>query len=122
MTARSHPLSGFSWNYNDVPDWAFVVCPSCDAVAIVVQADPKAICRSCQREREEAICISKDEDGVETIGEHEWVEYEARVILDSRTYAFRGTMFTWRCIHCPATRKSPTLPGTALGGQRQIGA
>lgn len=66
------------------------------------------------------ICTSNVfvEDGVETIGEHEWDPLEARVILDSRTYAFRGTMFTWRCIHCGMTHKSENLPP----GQRVIGA
>lgn len=51
------------------------------------------------------LCIVDD-----TIGEHEWIEYEARAQLDSRTYMVKGVKFKWRCAHCKETREGYEHP------------
>lgn len=45
------------------------------------------------------VCIV-DTETERTIGEHEWVEKECRVKLDSFTHAVRSILYVWQCRHC----------------------
>lgn len=63
------------------------------------------------------LCVNGD-----TIGEHEWEQHEARAHLDSRTYQVKGFTFTWKCVHCPAVKRTHELaPQVGTGDARLIG-